>query len=265
MLSFATPVFAQDADGDANRDTLSIAVGPAVVPRYEGSADYRIIPAGAIRGSVSGISFVSQGTALFVDIIPSGNGPGTRFNLGPMAHVSLNRSSLKSIRDPQIIALGKIAVAVEAGAHVGITRTGLITSDYDSLNVDLAVSHDVTGIHDSLIVTPSITYGTPLSRTLYIGASVSADHVGSGYARTYFGVTPSQSLASGLTAYTPGDGFKDVNIGLFGNASITGDLRHGLSIFAIGNYSKLLGAFGRSPVVRDRSQWFGGAGIAFTF
>lgn len=265
LFATATPAFAQDAKPDPNRDTLSIGVGGAVLPRYEGSDDYKLSPAGAIRGKLSGVSFITQGTALFVDLVPSSSGPGTKFNLGPMAHVTLNRSSLKTTRDPQIVALGRIPIAVEVGGHVGVTRTGLITSDYDSLNIDVAVSHDVTGIHDSLIVSPSITYGTPLSRKAYVGAYVGADHVGSGYARTYFGVTPAQSLASGLATYTPKAGFKTANAGLFGNVSLTGDLFGGLSAFVIGNYSRLLGDFGRSPVVRDRNQWFGGLGLAYTF
>jgi MipA family protein len=265
LLATTAPALAQDAAPDPNRDTLSIGLAGAVLPRYEGSGDYKLIPAAAIRGKVSGVSFITQGTALFVDLVPSTNGPGTKFNLGPMAHVTLNRSSLKTVRDPQIVALGRIPVAVELGGHVGVTRTGLITSDYDSLNIDVAVSHDVTGIHDSLIVSPSITYGTPLSSKAYVGAVVSADHVGGGYARTYFGVSPAQSLASGLTPYNPGQGFKTVNAGVFGNVSLTGDLLGGLSVFAIGNYSKLLGEFGRSPVVRERNQWFGGLGLAYTF
>jgi MipA family protein len=256
-LLLASPALAQDAD--PNRDTMTIGVGGAVLPRYEGSGDYKLTPAAAIRGKVSGISFITQGTALFVDIVSSTNGPGTSLNLGPMAHVTLNRSSLKTTRDPQIVALGRIPVAVEVGGHVGVTRTGLITSHYDSLNVDLAISHDVTGIHDSLIVTPSITYGTPLSRKAYVGAYASADHVGSGYARTYFGVTPAQALASGLPVDAPKAGFKA------GNVSLTGDLLGGLSVFAIGNYSRLLGEFSRSPVVRERNQWFGGLGLAYTF
>jgi MipA family protein len=265
MLGFASSAFAQDADPAASRDTVTIGVGGAVLPRYEGSGDYRLSPAAAIRGKVSGVSFITQGTALFVDLVPSSGGPGTKFNLGPMAHLTLNRSSLKTTRDLQVRALGRIPVAVEVGGHVGVTRTGLITSDYDSINVDVSLSHDVTGTHDSLIVTPSITYGTPLSRKAYLGIYASANHVGSGYARTYFGVTAAQTLASGLTTYTPRAGFKDINGGLFGSVSLTGDLRHGLSLFGITAYSKLIGDAGRSPVVRDRSQWFGGAGLAYTF
>jgi MipA family protein len=261
----ASPALAQDADPDTGRDTITVGAGGAVVPRYEGSDDYRVVPAGAIRGKVSGISFITLGTALLVDVIPSGDGPGTSFSLGPMVHLTLNRSGLKGIRDSQIASLGKIKPALEVGGHAGITRTGLITSDYDSLNLDVAVSHDVTGIHDSLIVTPSVTYGTPLSRKIYVGLTASANHVGSGYGQTYFGVTPTQSLASGLPTYTPGNGFKDVSFGALGNLSLTGDLRRGLSLFAIGNYSKLLGDFGRSPVVREPNQWFGALGLAYTF
>ena len=264
-LAVASPALAQDTEPNPNRDTLTVGIGGAAVPRFEGSGDYSLTPAGAVRGKVSGVSFITQGTALFVDVVPSSGGPGTKFNFGPMAHLTLNRSSLKTVRDPRVVALGRVPLAVEVGAHAGVTRTGLITSIYDSLNVDLAVSHDVTGIHDSLIVTPSITYGTPLSRKAYIGAYVSANHVGSGYARTYFGVTPAQTVASGLSTYTPGAGFKDVNGGLFGNVSLTGDLRGGLSLFGLAAYSKLLGDISRSPIVSDRNQWFGGAGLAFTF
>ena len=264
-LATVAPALAQDDRDTAARDTVTIGVGGAVIPRYEGSKDYRVTPAGAARGRLGGIGFTTQGTSVFLDLIPALNGPGTKFVAGPMAHLSLNRSSLKGTRDPQIVALGRIPVAVEVGGHVGVSRTGVITSEYDTLNFDVAVSHDVTNIHDSLIVTPSVSYGTPLSRKIYVGASISADHVGSGYAQTYFGVTPGQSLASGLPAYAPREGFKDINFGLLGNASLTGDLRHGLSLFAIGNYSKLLGDFGRSPVVRDKGQWLGAVGLAYTF
>jgi MipA family protein len=265
VLGIASPAYAQEAQPDPNRDTLSIGIGGAVVPRYEGSDDYRLTPAAAIRGKVSGVSFITQGTALFVNVVPTSGGPGTNVSFGPMAHVTLNRSGLKTVRDPQIVALGRVPVAVEIGGHAGVTRTGVITSDYDTLNLDVSVSHDVTWVHDSLIVTPSITYGTPLSRKAYVGIYASANHVGSGYARTYFGVTPTQALTSGLAPYTPGGGFKDVNGGIFGSVSLTGDLRHGLSVFGITAYSKPLGDVRRSPVVTTRNQWFGGAGLAYTF
>lgn len=271
LLASTTVAIAQDRDAtpppaiDTSRDTLTIGVGGAVIPRYEGAEDYTVTPVGALRGRVSGIGFSTLGTALFVDVIPSAGGPGTKFVAGPMAHLTLDRSSLRRVRDPQIVALGRIKPAVEVGGHFGVSRTGIITSDFDTLSVDLAISHDVTGIHESLIVTPSINYGTPLSRKAFVGVSASATHVGSGYARRYFGVTPGQAAASGLRTYTPGAGFKDVSFGAVGNLSLTGDLLRGLSAFVIASHSRLLGEFGRSPIVRKRGQWFAGAGLAYTF
>lgn len=261
----AVPTGAGRTDApDPRRDTVTIGAAATIIPRYEGSGDYTVVPGGAIRGTVKGISFSTVATALYVDLVPP-IGEGTKFVFGPYAHLTLDRSALKQVRDRQVVALGKVPISLDLGGHIGVTRTGVITSAYDSLAVDVAVSHDVSGIHDSLIVVPSITYGTPLSRKLYAGIYASATHVGDGYAQRYFGVTPGQALASGLPAYTSSSGFKDVTFGALGNASITGDLTHGVSAFAIGSYSKLLGQFGRSPVTRDRNQFFAAIGLAYTF
>lgn len=265
LILVATPVFAQNESPETGDDTFTIGVGAASVPRYEGADDNTISPAGAVRGSFDGISFSTIGTALYTDLIPGPDGPGLDFILGPVAHLTLNRTSRKRTRDPQIAALGKLDVAVEVGADIGVRRTGVITSEYDTVSFDVAVMRDVTNTHDSWIVVPTFAYATPLSRTVYAGASVSATHVGSGYGRTYLGVDATQSVASGLPVYNPGKGFKDISFGLLGNLSLSGDLRKGFSVFAIGSYSKLLGDFKRSPVVRNGNQWFGGLGLAYTF
>lgn len=261
----ATPAFGQDDSPETGDDSFTIGVGVATVPRYEGSDDNTIVPAGAIRGSFDGISFSTVGTALYTDVIPGPDGPGVDFILGPAVHVNLNRTSGKRIRDPQIRALGKVDTAVEIGGDIGIKKTGVITSVYDSISFDVAVLRDVTDTHDSWTVTPTISYATPLSQTIYVGASVSATHVGRGYGLTYFGVTAPQSVASGLPVYNPGRGWKDISLSGLANFSLSGDLRKGFSVFLLGSYSKLQGDFKRSPVVRDSDQWFGGLGLAYTF
>jgi outer membrane scaffolding protein for murein synthesis (MipA/OmpV family) len=110
-----------------------------------------------------------------------------------------------------------------------------------------------------------VSYGTPLSKRVFVGLTVSADYVGDGYARTYFGITPAQSLASGYPAYTSTAGFLDVSAGMLAGYSLSGDLRHGFMLFAAGNYSRLLGQFARSPIVRDKNQLIGAVGVAYTF
>ena len=118
------------------------------------------------------------------------------------------------------------------------------------------------------MVTPTIEFGTPLSRKFYVGVSASADFVGNRYADYYFSVTPVEALASGLRPYNASGGMKNWKLGLLANQSITGDLTHGLSLFGTGNYSRLVGDFKRAPIVADRgspTQWLGALGLAYTW
>ncbi|MDB5713456.1 MAG: MipA/OmpV family protein [Sphingomonadales bacterium] len=269
--AIATPALAQNAGADERTntgpftDSIIIGVGAASVPRYEGSSDNTIIPAAAAHGTIGGYGFTIAGTTLSTDIIPYRNATGGKFVLGPVAHLTLNRNSGKRTRDAQIRALGNIDAAVEVGGQVGFTQTGVITSDYDVFSATVSAVYDVTGTHDSVIVTPSISYGTPLSKQIFVGVNAAADYVGGKYARTYFGVTPAQSITSGLRPYSPGDGFKDISATALVNVSLAGDLRKGLSLFGVASYERLLGDFGRSPVTQDRTQMIYAAGLAYTF
>jgi outer membrane scaffolding protein for murein synthesis (MipA/OmpV family) len=61
---------------------------------------------------------------------------------------------------------------------------------------------------------------------------------------------------------------KNWKAGLLVNQSITGNLLGGLSIFGLGQYSRLVGDFKRSPIVSQRgsaNQWIGALGLAYTW
>src|SRR5262245_6480416 len=95
-LLAAAPALAQaDAaplpDPNDQSDTFTIGAGAAYIPDYEGSDDYRIVPAVAARGRVSGIAFFTRATYLYVDFIKQGDGP-LELDLGPIAGVRLNRT-----------------------------------------------------------------------------------------------------------------------------------------------------------------------------
>ena len=268
-LLAAAPALAQSSDAalpDPNdqSDTLTIAAGAAYIPDYEGSNDYKIIPAAAIRGRVSGISFFTRATYLYVDFVPRGSGK-LEFDVGPIVGVRLNRTG--KVKDDFVDALPELDKAIEVGGFVGITYHGL-TNPYDALSVRLDVVKDVGGAHESTVFTPTIDFGTPLSRKLYVGASLSADWAGGGYADYYYSISPADALASGLATYNADGGFKNWRVGLIANQSVTGDLTHGLSLFGTASYSHLSGDFKRSPIVSDRgsaSQWLAAAGLAYTF
>jgi MipA family protein len=266
LAAAAAPALAQESEAaDDGSDNFTIGAGAIYGPSYEGSDDYVVSPGAQFRGRVSGYSFYTRGTSLYLDLIRQQPGAPVDVSFGPVVNVRLNRTG--RIKDPQVRALGEVDTAIEAGASFGVTRNGVLHG-YDFLTARVDVVHDVTDTHGSLIVTPAIEYATPLSRTFLVGASVSAEHVGGGYARTYFGVTPAGAAASGLSPYTLDGGFKNIRTGLLVTQSLSGDLRRGWALFGLGSYSRLLGDFKRSPIVRDAGdadQFLIGAGVGYTF
>ena len=250
-------------------DRVTIGVGAATVPDYEGADSNDIIPAAVAIGTIGGFDFFTRGTQLYVDVIKDPAGPGTKFELGPIVGVRLQRNSRKGIDDAQVRALGKIDTAYEVGASVGISRTGVITSDFDTLSVRVGYVHDVSNAYDSYVLSPQVNYTTPLSYGTLVSIGASMDYVGKGYGRTYFGVTPTGTLASGLRTYGVGDsGWKNYSLSAFALQSLTGDLRRGLAIGGGVLYSQYLGRYKRSPLIRDvgdASTWSAAIGLAYTF
>jgi outer membrane scaffolding protein for murein synthesis (MipA/OmpV family) len=189
-LFTAAPAFAQAQPDDEaglpdDRNSLTIGVGGAYVPSYEGSDDYIATPIGVLFGKVAGISFVTRGTSLAIDIIPDASDAPFAITLGPVVNLRLDRTT--RIKDPQVRALGNLDTAIEVGAQAGIAKNGLL-HQYDSLGVRLTYQKDVTDTHGSSVLTPAIEYATPLSTKTYVQLGLQAERVGDGFARTYFGV-----------------------------------------------------------------------------
>ena len=254
-----------DANADDGGDNFTIGLGASYLPSYEGSDDYVFSPAGIVRGRVSGFNFYSRATALYVDLVREAPDAAVNVEIGPMVNVRLDRSS--RIKDARVRRLGELDVAIEPGVFLGATKNKVLHG-YDFLTARLDVTHDVTDTHDSTIITPNLEYGTPLSTSFFLGASVSADHVGGGFANSYFSITPAGAVASGLSAYDADGGWKNVRGTLLATYSLTGNLRKGPAIFAVGSYSELLGDFKRSPIVRDAgdaTQFFAALGLSYSF
>jgi outer membrane scaffolding protein for murein synthesis (MipA/OmpV family) len=276
-LAAAAPALAQDVPpvaapdpnaavaADDGSDNFTLGLGVGYAPSYEGSNNYVISPAGVVRGRVSGFNFYSRATALYVDLVREAPGAALNIEAGPMVNLRLDRSA--RIRDDRVKALGEIDTAVEAGGFIGVTKNGVLHG-YDFATVRLDVTKDVADAHDGVVITPNFEYATPLSTSFLVGVSLSAEHVSGKFADTYYSIGPAGTLASGLATYDADGGWKNVRGTLLATYSLSGDLRRGAAIFAVGSYSKLLGDFKRSPIVRDagdKNQFFAALGLSYTF
>jgi len=270
--SLGAPALAQSTSGGtalpsaedlAKRDTVTLGIGAAVMPDYEGSDDYRVIPMGAVRGKVGSVSFTSRGTYLYADLVPhSGK---FDFNAGPIVGARFN--ARRHAADPMVKLLPETKTAIEVGGFAGVSAHGL-TNPYDTLALRFDVIHDVAGAHSSTTFSPNVDFSTPLSRRTYVSLNLGAEFVSNKFADYYYSITPTGALASGLPVFNAGGGMKDWKAALLLNQAITGDLLHGISVFGYGQYSKLVGDFKRSPIVSQRgsaSQWLGAVGLAYTW
>ncbi|WP_296677527.1 MipA/OmpV family protein [Novosphingobium sp.] len=247
---------------DDGMDRLTVGFGLGIAPDYEGSDDYKLQPGGIFQGRVAGIDFQMRGLNLYTDVIRDAPGSRTRLVFGPVVQIRPERSG--SVRDPRVAALGTRKTAVELGATAGIGFRGAVIPPA-SLNLDVTVLHDVAGAHRSLVVTPSLSLSSPVSRRSFARIGLSADHVGRGYAASYFAVAPGTILP----AYDPaGGGWKSAGVSLLYTHDLGGDARKGLGGFVLINGKRMLGRFADSPIVRDAgnaSQVFAVTGLSYAF
>lgn len=271
----SAPAYAQDAATDATSDEavknvlagdhLTVGVGAAYGPSYDGSNDSVLSAFPLVQGQWKGIQFNPRAGGVALDVIPQNNDSRIGFSLGPVIGVSFNRN--RQIEDPVVRAAGKLDWALELGVNGGVTVKKLL-SDYDALTLSVDVKRDVRA-YEGVTWTPSISYLTPLSKAVLVTASVSARHVDDNYAEYYYSVTPSQSSASGLPVYNAKGGWDSVNAGLLVGWDLSGDLRDGgFAVFGTANYARMLNDGKDTPYTSirgDANQWTVATGIAYTF
>lgn len=261
----------EDDNGDRiwARDYFALAAGVVTVPSYNGSDERNALPAFYLRGRVSGFAFSTRGTNFQVDLVRQRRGQRTDVKFGPVINLRSDRTG--RIKDPQVEALGDRKLAVEAGVSAGITHTGLVTSSYDQIGFRVVALKDISGRHGSWVVSPTIDYGTPLSKRAYLGMSASFNVYGKGFGDYYFDVDPLGSAASGLPVYDRAGSKATLGkftVGMAGAYALSGDLRKGFVLIGGAQYGRMLGRYGDSPIVSiagSRNQWLAGGGVAYQF
>ena len=259
----------EDSDRKWSRNYIAVAAGVLNSADYNGSDDRRFLPAFYVRGRYEGFSFSTRGTNFQVDLIRHRRGQKIDWKFGPI--ISLRGDRTGSVKDPQVDLLPDRKMAVEAGFFTGVTKTGVITSAYDQLGFRFVATKDRSGKHGSWTASPTIDYGTPLSKRAYIGVSASVNFYGKGFGRYYYDIDPIGSAASGLPVYT-GAGRKATagkyTLGMAGAYALSGDLRKGFVLLGGAQYGRLLSRFADSPIVKDAGsadQWVFGGGLAYQF
>jgi len=231
---------AQDIQADPSPHGL-VALGPGVAPEFDGSKDMRVRAAIVADLHWRGVNLQAGGQGLRADVVSD-----PRLAFGPVMGVRLPRNDA----DGRVGLLPEIDTAMEAGAFLGY-RFGGDTKGVGSLQTELSVVRNVSGAHGGLLATARASYAAVRNDTFSLSLDARTTWVNQDYARTYFGITPAEAAASGLAAYRPGSGIRDVGV------SMTAGYWFSPRFGAMGAFgaSYLVGDFADSPVTEEGRRW----------
>lgn len=247
-------------------DYAIVGVGVGSLPTYEGSNNYKIMPAAGIMGSVGGVGFRLRGPSLTTDLIRNKKGSRIGFRAGPSVRWRGGRSG--NLKDDVVERLPDLDGGLELGIGMGVSIKRVLTK-YDSLSFGVSRRWDVSGKGAGQSSSISTSYMMPVSKAQIFGFQASAIFNNDKNARYSYDVTPEGSAASGLPVFNAKGGLNEINFGAFTARDLSGDfLDGGFAVGAGVMYSRLQGSAADTPITSirgDADQWMFGGGVSYTF
>ena len=217
-------------------------------PLYEGSRSNRVIGVPVIFPSIAPDAL--GGTVQFkgIDDVRLRLVTFKGFEAGPVAGYRFGREEDDARR---LRGLGDVDGGLVLGGYAAY-RLGSVTA-FASYN------HQATGEETGGLLKLGVEGRAQVQPGLLLTAIAGTTWSSSDYMRAYFGVTAAQSARSGLAAYRPEAGIKDVFVGLGAEVHLSESWR----LRASTRYSHLVGDAADSPIVEREGQWSGMLGLTY--
>lgn len=246
-----TPAFAQ-APAETRGDwRVNLGAIGFATPSYEGSNSYKARALPIVDVEWRETVFLSAERGLGANVVtlrdPGGRGA---FRAGPFVNYRFSRDQGD---DDDLRGMGDVKDGVDLGAFASY--------DFGPLGLRVAGRRNVSHSELGGTIDLGLRYRVPVGGTM-IGVGPSATWADSDYMQSYFGVTAAQSAASGMRAYAPSSGFKDVGL----SANAVHPLGGNWALTGLGGYKRLIGDAADSPLVKDRgtpNQFRVGLGITY--
>lgn len=243
------------AQAEEPRLDLSLGLGAAVTPDYDGSDDYEPVPVWNLK----------LGNLYHRETYVQLRGLSLESNLVPDDHLRLGvvggyDGDYEDVEDDQVNDLSDPEDSLQVGIVAGYDFSARPHEDYV---LQVEATYDALNGNGGLI-TPSASVSLPLDQRLFWGASLSATWASEDYMSNRFGISSADSTRSGLRQYDAGAGFKDVALG----SSLTYAFSESWALTGFAKYQRLLGDAADSPIVDDRgnaNNFMAGAVISYRF
>ncbi len=248
VSSFSPDAFAQDSDkGDAY-----VGLGARVRPAYEGADSRRgeALPYLRLYGEHL---FARTTQGILEGGIRSNPAGGVVFG-AQLAYeegrVTDESAFLKAHDFEDIDATASIGVHAEADWKIGPMPLNALVRYRRNVDADLGTQAD-------LRLTAGVFSRWGINAGIFGQLTWSDDKA----TQNYFGLTPQQSIRTGLPAYSAGAGLRNVTLGVVGSVDLS---EHWLVLWGL-NARQLEGDARDSPIVQEGTNWFVNGGLAYRF
>lgn len=233
-----------------------LVLGMGATPEYEGADAYQAVPLIVARQQIGSALLEINGTQARLGILR-----GERFIVGPV--LSFTGARDDEVDEEQVSRLEPNDMSFEAGAFAA-WRSPFGNQSEGQLELTATASTSAGGDWEGteLALVSEYSWAATSIWRLALGTSLSVTD--NDYADSRFGVSPRDADASGLAAYDPAGGLKEVSVSV--RSILSFSRRYGM--FTRLAYTRLLGDAADSPIVDQAGsidQAFVGVGLLVSF
>lgn len=230
------------ASGQEDSNHLTLGLGIAARPQYQGSDDYEAEPIPIVDAQY-GRFFVKTGEGIGVNIIKT-----PTFTAGASIDIMLGY-------DEDDVPEGIEELDSSLGARL------FVSARFDGFVTTLAATQAVTESDRGLIIDAAVAYPLQATERFTITPTLGTTWANDKYMNSYFGIDSSEAAASGLNYYQPESGFKDISARIRASYRIT----ESVTVLGAVGVTHLLGDAADSPLVEKETQPMAFLGLAYTF
>lgn len=253
LAASAGPVLAADVAGGAAKAgtperpydvVLEIGAGGSMRPAYEGSKDTEFSPTGLFTLHYLWIPY-------FGEVKKKSGRPSEGFSFGPSFRYLSKRDSNDH---PSLRGLDEVEASFELGGRFAYT--------FGMFRPWAAVRYGITG-HNGLVGEAGLEMVVRPTADTEVTFGPRASFASREYMQTYFGITPQESVRSGLATYAPSGGLKGVGAEVGGRYQVTPEW----AVVGSLAYEKLVGDAKDSPIVQagESNQFTAKLGVTYRF
>jgi outer membrane scaffolding protein for murein synthesis (MipA/OmpV family) len=234
----ATPDTSTTANtSTAAADPWKVSIGPALMvsPKYPGSRAFQVLPLPSLDISYDDRIFSQGLDVLGINLL---KGPAYHFGTA----ISFDFQSRNESDDPRLHGLGNV--------HYGPKLKVFADYSVSLLMGSVAAYQDIAGTGQGLLVSGDLVANMPLTSKLLVSVGPGVTWANAVYNRTLFGVSASQSAASGLPAYDTSSGIRDVHLNTYVSYDFSKKWVGSVSLTA----GRLEHNAGHSPITEQRTE-----------